>query len=121
MKFGKKKRKKQSLGIAIMWRGVAFGLGVWLICMCVLTAVVARSTYLDYEHQVEAYVNRDGWFDYDSELDSFENYSARIRGIRHFDPDTPKLDLPLYDRYMELTEYVPRFHLDWPENAAKNS
>ena len=121
MKFGKKKRKKPSLGIAIMWRVVAFVLGAWLIGMGYLTAMVARNVYLDYVDQVNAYVNRDGWFDYDSELDSFENYSARIRGIREFDPDTPELDLPLYDRYMELTEYVPRFHLDWPENAAKNS
>ncbi|MBQ2292591.1 MAG: hypothetical protein II245_02835, partial [Bacteroidaceae bacterium] len=77
MKFGKKKRKKPSLGIAIMWRVVAFVLGAWLIGMGYLTAMVARNVYLDYVDQVNAYVNRDGWFDYDSELDSFENYSAR--------------------------------------------
>lgn len=121
MKKEKEERRKPSLGIAVMWRVVAIVLGSWLICMCYTTAMVARSVYLDYVHQVNAYVQRDGRFDYDAEKDEIENYASKIRGLRGFDPDTPNMDIPLYSTYMRYTHFIPRFNWDWPDQAARAS
>lgn len=121
MKKERKERRKPSLGMAVMWRVVAFVVGAWLICMGYLTAIVARSAYLDYVDYVNAYVLRDGLFDYDGEKDTLSNYSAKIRGIKGFDPDTPEMDIPLYNLYLRCTRFVPRFNWDWVEKAAEAS
>ena len=121
MKKETKERRKPFLGTALLWWVVAFVVGAWLIGMGYLTAMVARSIYLDYENQVNAYVLRDGLFDYDGEKDEIENYAEKIRGIRGFDPDTPELDIPLYDEYLWFTRFVPRFNWDWPDQAAEAS
>ena len=121
MKKEKKERRKPSLETAFMWRAVAFVLVAWLVCMCCLTAMVARSIYVDYANQVNAYVLRDGLFDYDEEKDEVENYAAKIRGIRGFDPDPPELDIPFYHYYLRFTRFVPRFNWDWPDQAAEAS
>lgn len=117
MKKEKKERRKPSLGTAVMWRAVAFVVGAWLIGMGYLTAMVARSVYLDYVNQVNAYVQRDGLFDYDLEKNRLDNQSAMVVGILSFSPQTPELELPVYSAYKRITHDFPQIFSDLPDQV----
>ena len=117
----KKEKFRISVGTALMWRISALVLGLWLIAMVFMTAVVARSIYLDYVDEVEDYVCRDGLFDYDKEKDELGNKSLMIAHLSSFYPDDPEIDLPLYKAYLHYSRFLPRDLIDRTSKVVSDS